>query len=66
MNIPKQQAYWARVDQNVVTHLVNSTLDWVDLNPWPNFPGVWIQTDSTVKAGWHYDPDTGVFTPPVS
>jgi hypothetical protein len=66
MRMPKQQAYWARVDQNTVTHLVNSRLDWVDLNPWPDVPGVWIQVDASVQGGWQYDPDTGAFTPPVS
>jgi hypothetical protein len=65
MHIPKQQAYWARVHENVVTHLVNSTDNWVLLNPWPTIPGEWIQVDSTVKGGWLYDPETGTFTPPV-
>jgi hypothetical protein len=66
MNIPKQQAHWARVNDNVVTHLVNCTLDWVKLNAWPDHPGVWILSDSRVRSGWHYDPANGVFTPPVT
>lgn len=59
------QVYFARVNENQVTHVVKCDPDWTVLNPWPNIAGTWVQVDVTVQCGWLYDPDTGVFTPPA-
>jgi len=55
---------YARVYNNIVTHLVQVQANWLELNSWPDVPGEWIPCSEPVNCEWQYDPSTKVFSPP--
>ena len=57
---------YARVHNGVVTHMVQTQPQWIDLNPWPDVPGIWIECAESVSTEWQYDSATKVFLPPVN
>jgi hypothetical protein len=60
----KEWITWARVVDNTITHCVSSKSDWIDRNPWPDVPGIWIVAPATVTTAWTYNSETQEFTPP--
>ena len=58
---------FARVNNLVCTHLVEtSQSDWCEINPWPDFPGVWEDVTGTeVNCEWTKHPQTGAWLPPL-
>jgi hypothetical protein len=60
----KQWMTWARIQDDKITHCASSNSDWVDRNPWPGVPGVWVEAPTGVTTDWQYNSQTGEFSPP--
>ena len=57
---------YARVYNNIVTHLVQAQTEWINLNPWLDVPGEWIECGEPVNCEWQYDAATQTFSPPAN
>jgi len=44
--------------------MVQTQPEWIDLNPWPDVPGIWIECAESVNTEWQYNPATQSFLPP--
>lgn len=64
--IMKPLKRWARVNNNVCTHLVETQRqDWAETQLWSDIPGVWEDvSDSSVNTEWTKDTQTGAWSPP--